>query len=138
MTVEEVFIGLQSRNVRLNRPATLEELHSLESTLKVTLHPYFSELLSKFNGFLSAEYDRKSEICIWGTGDLIGHSDLMIKVDGERKFVIGDVLIYSDFIACSLENDSTPVFLLHEKRRMASNIKEFFDQLVRGAFDFLA
>ena len=137
MTVEEVFIGLQVRKVRLNIPATLKELHSLESTLKVTLHPYFSELLSKFNGFLSAEYDQKSEICVWGTDDVISHSDLMIKVDGERKFVIGDVLIYSDFIACSLENDATPVFLLHEKRRMASNIKEFFDQLLRGAFDFL-
>jgi hypothetical protein len=137
MTVEEIFIGLQVRKVRLNIPATLKELHSLESTLKVTLHPYFSELLSKFNGFLSAEYDQKSEICVWGTDDVISHSDLMIKVDGERKFVIGDVLIYSDFIACSLENDSTPVLLLHEKRRMASNIREFFDQLVRGAFDFL-
>ena len=41
MIAEEVFIGLQVRNVRLNNPATLKELHSLESTLKVTLHPYF-------------------------------------------------------------------------------------------------
>ncbi|HEY1851517.1 MAG TPA: SMI1/KNR4 family protein [Candidatus Binataceae bacterium] len=137
MTTEEVFIGLQVRNVRLNKPATPEELHSLESTLGVTLHPYFSELLTKFNGFVSAEYDRKSEICVWGTHDLISHSDLMITVDGEMKFVIGDLLIYSDFIACSLENDSTPVFLLHEGKQMASNINKFFEQLVRGAFDFL-
>jgi len=129
MTAEDVFVGLQVRNVRLNKPASLKELHSLESTLKVTLHPYFSELLSKFNGFLSAEYDRKSEICVWGTDDVIGHSDLMIEVDGERKFVIGDVLIYSDFIACSLENDSTPVFLLHEEKRMASNITSSLSSL---------
>jgi hypothetical protein len=55
----------------------------------------------------------------------ISHSDLMTVVNGERKFVIGDLLIYSDFIMCSLENDSTPVFLLHEERLMASNIHEF-------------
>jgi hypothetical protein len=135
MTAEDIFVGLQLRNVRLNKPATIEELHSLEGKLDTTLHPFFSELLSKFNGFLSS--DRKSQVCIWSTGDVISHSHLTAELKGERKFVIGDLLIDSDFIACSLENDSTPVFLVHEERRMASNIHEFFQQLVSGAFDFI-
>jgi hypothetical protein len=137
MTAEDVFIGLQVRNVRLNKPATIKELHSLESKLHITLHPFFSTLFSEFNGFVSSEYDRKSQICIWGTDETISHSDLMTEVNGERKFVIGDLLIYSDFIMCSLENDSTPVFLLHEERLMASNIHEFFARLVGGTFDFM-
>jgi hypothetical protein len=137
MTAEDVCIGLQVRNVRLNKPASTKELHSLESALQITLHPFFSELLSKLNGFLSSEYDRKSQICIWSTDDVLSHSDLAVETNGERKFVIGDLLIYSDFITCSLENDSTPVSLLHEGRRMGSNIHEFFEQLVRGAFDFM-
>jgi hypothetical protein len=137
MTTEDVFIGLRMRNVKLNKSATRKELNSLESILHVTLDPFFAKLLSKFNGFLSFEYDQKSQICIWGTDDLIGHSDLIVEVNGERKFVIGDLLIHSDFITCSLENDSTPVFLLHEERQMASNIYEFFGKLIRGAFDFM-
>jgi hypothetical protein len=137
MTAEDIFIGLQVRNVRLNKLATIKDLHSLETKLQITLHPFFSRLFSKFNGFLSSEYDRKSQICIWGTDEVISHSDLTIEVNGERKFVIGDFLIYSDFITCSLENDSSPVFLLYEERRMGSNIHEFFDQLIRGAFDFM-
>jgi hypothetical protein len=134
-TAEDVFIGLRLRNVKLNRSATIKEQHSLESKLQITLHPFFSNLLSKFNGFISS--DQKSQICLWGTDDWISHSDLMIEVNGESKFAIGDTLIYSDFIMCSLENDSTPVFLLDEGRRMASNIREFFDQLIRGEFDFM-
>ncbi len=137
MTAEDILIGLQARYVRLNKPATIKELRSLESILQITLHPYFSRLLAKFNGFLSCEYDWHSQICIWGTDEVISHSDMMIRVTGERKFVIGDFLIYSDFITCSLENDSTPVFLLHEERRMASNIHEFFARLVGGNFDFM-
>jgi hypothetical protein len=62
---------------------------------------------------------------------------MMIELNGERKFVIGGILIYSDFITCSLENASSPVFLLDEERQMASKIHEFFGRLIRGAFDFL-
>ena len=119
MTVEGILIGLRVRNVRLNRPATMTELYSLESVFRITLHPFFSRLFSKFNGFLSCEYDERSQICIWGTDDVIGHSDLMIEINGEKKFAIGDLLIYSDFVGCSLENDSTPIFLLHERRPIA-------------------
>ena len=136
MTVEGILIGLRVRNVRLNKPATMTELNSLESVLRITLHPFFSRLFSKFNGFLSCEYDEKSQIGIWGIDDVIGHSDLMIEINGEKKFAIGDLLIYSDFIVCSLENDSTPIFLLHEGRPIASSINEFFEHLVSGAFDF--
>ncbi len=137
MTAEDILIELQVRNVRLNKPATIKQLRSLESKLQVTLHPCLSRLLHKFNGFLPCEYDWQSQICIWGTDEVISHSDMMIEVNGEKQFVIGDLLIYSDFITCSLENDSTPVFLLNEERRMASNIQEFFARLVGGTFDFM-
>jgi hypothetical protein len=136
MTTEEVFVGLQARNVKLNKSATINKLAYLESSLHISLHPFFSDLLLKFNGFVSSEYDQKSQICIWGTDEVISHSDMMKKVDGERRFVIGDILIYSDFITCSLENDWSPVFLLEEERRMASNIHEFFEGLIGGTFDF--
>jgi hypothetical protein len=91
ITAEDVFIGLQVRNVKLNKSVTIKELHSLESKLQITLRPFFSNLLSRFNGFISAEYDQKSQICIWGTDDLISHSDMMIELNVERKFVIGDI-----------------------------------------------
>jgi len=52
MKAEDVFIGLQVRNVRLNKPATIKELHSLESKLHITLHPfslrYFLNLMGSF------------------------------------------------------------------------------------------
>jgi hypothetical protein len=137
MTVDAIFIGLQRRNVRLNKPATIKELSSFESKLAIQLHPFFSNLLSKFNGFVSAEYDQKSQICIWNIDDILSHSAMMLEENGERNFVIGDILIYSDFIACSLENDSTPVFFREEKRQLATNIYEFFDLLFQGAFDFM-
>jgi hypothetical protein len=137
MTVEEIFIGLRRRNVELNKPASMTELRLLESKLNITLHPFFFNLLSKFNGFVSCEYDHGSQLCIWGIDELISHSDMMIELDGDRKFVIGDFLVYSDFISCSLENDSTPTFLLEEKKQMSLTIHQFFDSLIKGAFDFL-
>ena len=133
--VEDILIALQARNVRLNRPATVEELHSLESLLDIKLHAFFFDLFSKFNGFISC--DRKSQICIGSTADVISRSKTMKKLDGERRYAIGDVLIDSDFIMCALENDSTPVFLLHEEKRLAPNIREFFERLASGTFDFM-
>jgi hypothetical protein len=60
-------------------------------------------------------HDQKSQICIGGTGDVISRSQAMKKLDGERKYAIGDILIDSDFIMCALENDSTPVFFCTKK-----------------------
>jgi hypothetical protein len=137
MTADDICFGMQLRSIRLNRSATTNELHSLESALHLTLHPFFLSLLSKFNGFVSYEYDQKSQLCIWGTNELISHSDMMTEVNGNKRFLIGDVLIYSDFLTCSLENDSTPGLLLYEGRPMASSINEFFERLIKGAFDFI-
>lgn len=133
--VNDIFIALRARSIKLNGPATIQELHSLESLLNVKLHPFFFDLFSKFDGFIS--YDQKSQICIGGTEDVIRRFKTMKKLDGERKFAIGDILIDSDFIMCALENDSTPVFLLHEERQLAGNIREFFERLTSGAFDFM-
>jgi hypothetical protein len=133
--VNDIFIALQARNIKLKGPATIQELHSLESRLNIKLHPFFFDLFSKFNGFISC--DQKSQICIGGTEDVISRSKTMKKLDGERKYAIGDVLIDSDFIVCALENDSTPIFLLHEQRPLAANVHEFFERLTSGAFDFM-
>jgi hypothetical protein len=89
MTVDAIFIGLQRRNVRLNKPATIKELSSFESKLAIQLHPFFSNLLSKFNGFVSAEYDQKSQICIWNIDDILSHSDMMLEVNGDRTSLSG-------------------------------------------------
>lgn len=133
--VNDIFIALQARDIKLNGPATRQELHSLESFLDIKLHPFFFDLFSKFNGFISC--DQKSQICIGRTRDVISRSKTMKKLDGERKYAIGDILIDSDFIMCALENDSTPIFLLHEQRQLAANIHEFFERLTSGAFDFM-
>jgi hypothetical protein len=135
MMVNDIFVALQARNIRLDGPATRQELHSFESFLGIKLHPFFFDLFSKFNGFISC--DQKSQICIGGTEEVISRSKTIRKLDGERKYAIGDILIDSDFIMCALENDSTPVFLLHEKRHLAANIHEFFAGLTSGAFDFM-
>ena len=76
-------------------------MHNLQGVLPL----FFFDLFSKFNGFISC--DRKNQICIGGTEDVISRSEMMKKLDGERKYAIGDILIDSDFIMCSLENDST-------------------------------
>ena len=133
MMVDDIFIALQARNIKLNVPATIQELHSLESFLDIKLHAFFFDLFSRSNGF----YDPKNQICIGGTEDVISRSEMMKKFDGERAYAIGDLLIDSDFIMCDLENDSTPIFLLHEERHLAANIHEFFERLTSGAFDFL-
>jgi hypothetical protein len=133
--VNDIFIALRARNIKLNRPATLQELQSLESFFDIKLHPFFFDLFSKFNGFISC--DQKSQICIGCTEDVISRSKTMKKLDGERKYAIGDMLIDSDFIMCALENDSTPIFLLHEQRHLAANVHEFFERLTSGAFDFM-
>ena len=134
MMIRDIFVALQARNIRLNGPATIQELLSLESFLGIKLHPFFFDLFSKFNGFIC---DPKSQIGIGGTEDVINRSEMMKKLDGERKYAIGDILIDSDFIMCALENDSTPVFLLHEERHLAANIHGFFARLTSGAFDFM-
>ena len=118
MLVDDIFIALQTRNIKLNGPATIQELHSLESFLYIKLHALFLDLFSKFNGFIS--YDQKSQICIGGTDDVISRSKMMKKFDGERRYAIGDILIDSDFIMCALENDSTPISFLHEERHLAA------------------
>jgi len=135
MIVDDIFVALQGRNIKLNGPATIQELRSLESFLDIKLHAFFFDLFSKFNGFDA--YDHRSQICIGSTDDLISRSKTMKKLDGERTYAIGDFLIDSDFIMCSLENDSTPVFLLHEEKQLAANINEFFERLISGAFDFM-
>jgi hypothetical protein len=113
----------------------MQELHSLESFLDIKLHLFFFDLFSKFNGFTTC--DQKNQICIGGTEDVISRSEMMKKIDGERAYAIGDMLIDSDFIMCALENDSTPVFFLYEERHLAANIHEFFARLTSGAFDFM-
>jgi len=133
--VNDIFIALQAPNIKLNALATVQELHSLESFLNIKLHPFFFDLFSRFNGFISC--DQKSQICIGGIEEVISRSEKMRKLDGERKYAIGDILIDSDFIMCALENDSTPIFLLHEQRHLAANIHEFFERLTSGAFDFM-
>ena len=134
MVVDDICTALQRRNIVLNGPATIQELRSLESFFEIRLHAFFFDLFSKFNGFISC--DQKSQICIGGTDDLISRSETTKKLDGERTYAIGDILIDSDFVMCSLEDDSTPVFLLHEEKQLAANINEFFERLISGAFDF--
>lgn len=133
--MDDICLRLQARNIKFNGPATIQELHSLESFLDIKLHAFFFELFSRFNGFTS--YDQKSQICIGSIDDVISRSKMIEKLDGERKYAVGDILVDSDFIMCALENDSTPVFLLHEERPLAANVREFFQRLTSGAFDFM-
>jgi hypothetical protein len=61
---------------------------------------------------------------------------MSVVVDEEKYFAIGDLLIDSDFVMCSLGRKEAPVFLLYDNRCLSPTVDGFFEKFLHGDFDF--
>jgi hypothetical protein len=134
LSPKEIRNALLSKGVELGRPITDIQLTEVERELHVSLNPYLTELYREFNGFRS--YYQDNHISIWSSERIVNLKSMSVVVDEERYFAIGDLLIDSDFVMCSLERKEAPVFLLYDKRCRSPTVDGFFDKFLHGDFDF--
>jgi hypothetical protein len=125
---------LEARGVKPGDPIAGHCLRRFESEAELSLNENLVSMYENFNGFLTC--DEWSQIFLWPLERILEYASITVRVADHTFYPIGDLLIDSDFIMCSLEKRSD-VFLLHEERQLASDVPEFLENLVRGAFDFL-
>ena len=134
LSPKEIRNALLSKGVELGRPITDIQLTEVERELHVSLNPYLTELYREFNGFRS--YYQDNHISIWSSERIVNLKSMSVVVDEERYFAIGDLLIDSDFVMCSLERKEAPVFLLNENKCLSPTVDGFFEKFLHGDFDF--
>jgi hypothetical protein len=125
----------ENRGVQLRAPVDERHLSQFEQQTAVRLHPFFRHVYLEFDGFASC--DDKNQIFLWPLGRILENRGLSQRFEQGEYFAIGDFLIDSDFVMCSLVKEAAPVIFLYEKRTLAPTASVFFRRLASGDFDFL-
>jgi hypothetical protein len=125
---------LEARGIKLGDPLADNSLRRFESEAELSLSDELASIYRSFNGFQTC--DERSQFFLWPLERVLEYTSISVKVAGSTFYPIGDLLIDSDFVMCSLDKGST-VFLLYERRPLASDVLEFLGKLVTGTFDFL-
>jgi hypothetical protein len=131
----EIAKELEARGVQLGKPVPPKQLTRFEAEMGLSLDEVFRKIYLKFNGFILQ--DPKSQILLWPLERIRESADMSFELNQERYFPIGDLLIDSDFLMCSLATGTSPVVLLVEKRELAPTVTTFYERLISGRFDFL-
>jgi hypothetical protein len=134
MKPREIRTALKARGVELAKPASEQQIETLQKALKISLDPFFRNLLYEFDGFES--YDDNNKIHLWSIQDIIKERNEKCHFNGRQYHAIGDFLIHSDLIVCCLDCEAAPVFYQCEQLQLGSNASDFFAKLIAGEFDF--
>ncbi len=123
------------RRVVLNPPADDRAMEEIMIRFPSTFGSNIIDIYRKFDGFLENTSDPLNQISIWDVNKILHHELNEGAASAERRsVVIGDFLVESDFISL-MENNG--VFMLYEKRKLASSAQEFFENMASGQYDFL-
>lgn len=131
VSVADLCKALESR-VAVREPASPELLQRVEQELNLRLPDFYRQLYASFNGF--AGYDEKSWICLWPLERVLSE-----QLRGENRsdaIAIGDFMVVSDILMCSLADENSSVVLLHEGIELAPSLSAFFARFLAGEFDF--
>lgn len=131
VSVADLCKALEGR-VAVREPASPELLLRAEQELNLRLPDFYRQLYASFNGF--AGYDEKSWICLWPLERVLSE-----QLRGENRsdaIAIGDFMVVSDILMCSLADENSSVFLLHEGIELAPSLSTFFARFLAGEFDF--
>lgn len=134
MNIEELRLALLANGADLRPAADLGELSRFEAQQGIKLSGIFRRLHSDFDGFASNHFS--SQICLWPLKRITENLNLRTQVDNQMYFPIGDLLVDSDFLMSSLEDDNKPVFLLYERRKLAESLQTFLQKFLSGTFNF--
>lgn len=132
LSVADICKALESR-VALREPASPELLLRAEQELNLRLPGFYRELYASFNGF--AGYDEKSWVCWWPLERVLSEK-LRDENRGDAVIAIGDFMVVSDILMCSLADENSSVSLLHEGIELAPSASAFFARFLAGEFDF--
>ena len=132
LSVADICKALESR-VAVREPASPELLQRVEQELNLRLPDFYRELYASFNGF--AGYDEKSWICLWPLERILSER-LRDENRGDGAMAIGDFMVVSDILMCSLADENSSVSLLHEGVELAPSMSAFFARFLAGEFDF--
>lgn len=132
LSVADICKALESR-VAVRESASPELLLRAEQELNLRLPDFYRELYLSFNGF--AGYDEKSWICLWPLERVLSEK-LRDENRGDAAIAIGDFMVVSDILMCSLADENSSVSLLHESVELAPSMSTFFARFLDGEFDF--
>jgi hypothetical protein len=134
MNLTDIRAALELGRVELDDPLSESRLAAFERHFGVAMCPSIRGMYLTFNGFLSCHH--KSQITLWPLERVSEHGDLITGGGCERYFLIGDLLIDSDFLMCCLSNENAPILLQYERRQPAPGLAAFIERLIAGEFDF--
>lgn len=134
LTARAIRDALAARGVELSAPANEEDLQGLESELTAQLNAYTRQLYLAFNGFQSP--DERSMIQLSPLPEIVRNKGLCVEIGDQLYFPAGDFLLDSDFVMFPCESETSPVIYLCERAQMATDVPEFFEKFIAGAFDF--
>jgi hypothetical protein len=126
--------ALRARGVGLGDATTELRLNKFEEDMGLSLALFFRALYLQFDGFVMC--DEKSQISLWPLERVLQNRSLAVRIEEDRFFAMGDVLVDSEFLMFCFEKEATPVFLLYEKRELARTATAFFQKFISGDFDF--
>lgn len=135
MQVKDVKAALLARGTMLFPPAGSVELEELSHAEKAGVDKAILDIFSEFNGF--KQEDQKSQICVWPIARILG-DDIVEDAASDANYVaFGDIMLDSDFIMWCTSDATLPVYLLHERRQLASSVISFFEKLAAGGYDLV-
>jgi hypothetical protein len=132
--LRSALIDLKNRGANLNLHGNSKQLGKFKDPLGISVGSDFHQLYSMFNGF--SEQDHKSQINLWNLEKIIDYKSAH-ENPIEGYCIIGDILIESDYIVAKIFSQIADVRLLHEKRVLASSLKEFVIDLALGKHDII-
>lgn len=123
---------LRSRDVKLNPPATDEQITSLVSRVGGGFHPYVISIFKSFNGFFGDDFDARSMMEIWPIERIVASEDAFFKT-GYMPF--SDFFGNAEIFLQSFDNPDRPVIALSKGTEVSTSTYEFWGKLLSGDFD---